>query len=189
MIPSVEGRDRECPPCGIANDQLLNWCPSEGGGTSMGRRCSREAAVVRAYKRATRELFLALLPSVRRLFSYSVVALRALLVWAAAWGLILQSTIALSGASEAAVLRDATSAAVICHSSSDGSLITVDPAAKTCPKCIVCALGHSPPPAQVGGPPPPPLTSSSVLSGREHHVFVRATAHERPTARGPPATA
>lgn len=125
----------------------------------------------------------------RYLVDNSIVALRAILVWMAAWGLILQATIAFSTASTAAGQFDATSAAIICHSSADGSPITLDPAAKTCPQCIVCVLGHSLPHAQTDGLALPLFTSSYVLSGRQHPVLVRAVAHELPTARGPPATA
>jgi hypothetical protein len=125
----------------------------------------------------------------RTLLEHSIVALRTLLVWAAAWGLILQATIAFSTASTAAGQFDSTSAAVICHSSADGSPITLDPTAKTCPQCIVCILGHSLPHAQTDGLALPYPTSNYVLSGRQHPVLVRAAAHELPVARGPPATA
>ncbi|WP_367116428.1 DUF2946 family protein [Bradyrhizobium sp.] len=119
----------------------------------------------------------------------------AALVWFAAWALIVQTSLALCSASAAAGVLDATSPAVICHTSSDDSSNTldssntVDPISKQCSKCPLCVFGRgvTMPQAPVTALPLP--TAVTIAIERIDFFSPHLHGHDQPVARGPPTTA
>lgn len=118
----------------------------------------------------------------------SMTAIRFIVLWAAVWTLIVQSTLAFSAASAAVGLSGDSSLSLICHTQDGGEPITFhDPLIKKCPKCITGILGHGLPPPQVNGLRLPALTAGATHAPRRAQTLTPQRPHERPETRGPPA--
>lgn len=149
-------------------------------------------SATRAPRHGTKRSRSRLCPALVTFLQQFISGFRTALVWFAAWALILQGTLVLCAASASAGVLDPTSAAVICHTSSDtsdDSSTTLDPGSKQCSQCPLCVFGRgvTMPQTTVAALPVPMVVTIAIerIEFLSPHLHV----HDLPVARGPPTTA